>query len=127
MEEKTGKGYHKLIIWQKARELVLLIYKYTEDFPKAEEFGLKGQLRRAAVSVVLTIVEGHRKKSKKEFLHFLDMAVSSLTEIEAAWELSLDLGFIIKEVYEEVENKRSEEAVLLNAFIKGVRKSTLTL
>lgn len=88
---KENKGYHKLFIWQKARELVLLIYKYTEDFPKAEEFGLKGQLRRAAVSVVLTIVEGHRKRSKKEFLHFLDMAVASLTEVEAVWELSLDL------------------------------------
>lgn len=84
MENKFNKGYHKLIIWQKARELVRLIYKYTEDFPKAEEFGLKGQLRRAAVSVILTIVEGHRRKSKKEFLHFLDIAVGSLTEVEAA-------------------------------------------
>ncbi len=121
MENKTDKGYHKLLIWQKARQLVRRIYKYTEDFPKAEEFGLKGQLRRAGVSVVLTIVEGHRKKSRKEFLHFLDMAVSSLTEIEAAWELCLDLGFITLEIYQQVEENRSEEAVLLNAFIKGLK------
>lgn len=121
MENKRDKGYHKLVIWQKARELVLLIYKYTDNFPKAEEFGLKGQLRRAAVSVVLTIVEGHRKQSKKEFLHFLDIAAGSLAEVEAAWELSLDLGFITETVYEEVENKRMEEAVVLNAFIKGVK------
>ena len=122
MLNKENKGYHKLFIWQKARELVLLIYKYTEDFQKSEEFGLKGQLRRAAVSVVLTIVEGHRKKSKKEFLHFLDIAVASLTEVEAAWELSLDLQFITQQVYEEVENKRMEVAVLLNAFINGVKR-----
>lgn len=121
MEDKIDKGYHKLIIWQKAREIVKLVYLYTQDFPKAEEFGLKGQLRRAAVSVVLTIVEGHRKKSKKEFLHFLDMAVGSLTEIEAALELCLDLGFITQEIYQQAEEKRSEEAVLLNAFIKGVK------
>ena len=119
---KENKGYHKLFIWQRARELVLPIYKYTEDFPKAEEFGLKGQLRRTAVSVVLTIVEGHRKRSKKEFLHFLDIAVASLTEVEAAWELSLDLQFVTQQVYEEVENKRMEVAVLLNAFIKGVKR-----
>lgn len=122
MQDKREKGYHKLVIWQKARELVLLIYKYTENFPRTEEFGLKGQLRRAAVSVVLTIVEGHRKQSKKEFLHFLDIAAGSLAEVEAAWELSLDLGFITEAVYEEVENKRMEEAVVLNAFIKGVKK-----
>lgn len=122
MQDKREKGYHKLVIWQKARELVLLIYKYTENFPRTEEFGLKGQLRRAAVSVALTIVEGHRKQSKKEFLHFLDIAAGSLAEVEAAWELSLDLGFITEAVYEEVENKRMEEAVVLNAFIKGVKK-----
>ena len=121
MENKTDKGYHKLLIWQKARQLVRRIYKYTEDFPKAEEIGLKEQLRRAGVSVVLTIVEGHRKKSRKEFRHFLDMAVSSLTEIEAAWELCLDLGFITLEIYQQVEENRSEEAVLLNAFIKGLK------
>ena len=56
MGQKDEKGYHKLLVWQRARELVLIIYKYTEDFPKSEEFGLRGQLRRAAVSVVLNIV-----------------------------------------------------------------------
>jgi four helix bundle protein len=120
--DKTNKGYHKLLVWQKARELVLLIYKYTEDFPKAEEFGLKGQLRRAAVSVVLTIVEGHRRNSRKEFLHFLDISISSLAEVEAAWELSLDLGFITEEIYNEVESKRSEEAFLLSSFIRSLKR-----
>ena len=123
MEYKAGKGYHKLIIWQRARELVVLIYRYTEDFPKSEEFGIKGQLRRAAVSVVLNIVEGHRRSSRKDFIHFLDMAISSLAEVEAAWELSTDLDFIRKEVYETVEAKRSETAVLLNSFIKGLKNS----
>lgn len=122
MRDKTNKGYHKLLIWQRARELVLLIYKHTENFPKAEEFGLKGQLRRASVSIVLTVVEGHRKASKKEFLHYLDISVSSAAEVEAAWELSLDLGFINEEVYSQVETKRSEVAYLLGAFINGLRK-----
>lgn len=122
MRDKTNKGYHKLLIWHRARELVLLIYKHTENFPKSEEFGLKGQLRRAAVSIVLTIVEGHRKASKKEFLHYLDMSVSSGAEVEAAWELSLDLKFINEEVYSIVEAKRSEVAFLLGSFIKALKK-----
>ena len=122
MKNKNFKGYHKLLIWQRARELVILIYKYTDNFPKAEEFGLKGQLRRAAVSVVLTIVEGHRRQSRKEFLHFLDISISSLSEVEAACELSLDLGFLTEKLYEEVDSKISEEAFLLGSFIKGLKK-----
>lgn len=122
MRDKTNKGYHKLLIWQRARELILLIYRHTESFPKAEEFGLKGQLRRAGVSVVLTIVEGHRRNSRKEFLHFLDISVASLTEVEAALELSSDLGFINQEVFDEVETKRSEVAFLLGALIKGLKR-----
>lgn len=122
MRDKVNKGYHKLLIWQKARELVLLVYKYTENFPRSEEFGLKGQLRRASVSVVLTIVEGHRKASKKEFLRYLDMSVASATEVEAALELSLDLKFINEEIYSVIESKRAEVAYLLGVFITGLKK-----
>lgn len=122
MENKVDKGYHKLLVWQRARELTLLVYKHTEHYPKAEEFGLKGQLRRASVSIVLTIVEGHRRNSRKEFLHYLNMAASSSAEVEAAWELSLDLKFITSETYLEVETKRAEVSYLLNSLIKALRK-----
>lgn len=121
MRDKTTKGYHKLLVWQRARELVMLVYKYTEDLPKSEEFGLKSQIRRAAVSVVLNIVEGNRRNSRKEFLHFLDIAVSSATEVEAAWELSLDLKYITEDIYLEVESKRSEVSFLVGALIKSLK------
>ncbi len=123
MRDKKDKGYHKLLIWQKSRELVLLVYKYTEDFPKSEEFGLKGQIRRSVVSVVLTIVEGYRRSSRKEFLRFLDISSGSLAEVETAWELSLDLSFITHETYNEVEYKREEVGFLSEAFIKGLKRT----
>ena len=59
-------------MWQKAKELTLLMHKYTEGFPKSEEYGIRGQLRRATVSAVLTIVDGHRRASRKEFVHYLN-------------------------------------------------------
>jgi four helix bundle protein len=71
------KGYHKLIIWQKGKEFVKLVYAKTETFPKSEIVGLKSQLRRASISFVLNIVEGHRRKYKKEFLKFLNMSDAS--------------------------------------------------
>ncbi len=121
VKDKINKGYHKLLVWQRSRELVKLIYKYTAEFPKSEEFGLKGQLRRAAVSVVLNLVEGYRRNSTKEFLYFLSNAVASVAEVEAAWELCLDLGFISEEIYKEVDEKISENAYLFSNFVKSLK------
>ncbi len=119
--EKKNKGYHKLIVWQRARELVKLIYLYSENFPKSEEFGLKGQLRRATVSVVLNLVEGYRRRTTKEYLHFLNNADSSLSEVEAALELSLDLNFLDEKSYEVLESKRGEVGYLLSQLIKSLK------
>lgn len=115
------KGYRKLLIWKKARELVSVIYALTENFPRSEEFGLKSQLRRASVSVVLNIVEGYRRSSRKEFYHFIDIALGSATEIEAALELCLDLKFISEAEYKRVEQKRGEVAFLLYSFRESIK------
>ena len=122
INDKTGKGYHKLIVWQKTRDFVYQIYKYSDSFPKAEEFGLKGQLRRAAVSVVLNIVEGYRRRSTREFLRFLDIAQASLAEVEAILELLLDLKYISSKEYVPLEQKRMELAYLMNGLVKSLNK-----
>lgn len=103
---KDGKGYHKLIVWQVAREFVLLVYQLTEMFPKSEEFGLKGQLRRASVSIALNIVEGYRRTTRKESLQFLSIANGSLSECEAAVEISHCLHYFSTENFEILEKKR---------------------
>ena len=122
VNNKENKGYHKLLVWQRARELVRLVYQFTENFPKPEEFGLKSQIRRAIVSVVLNIVEGYRRKTTKEYLYFLNNADSSLSETEAAFELSLDLGFLNEESYKILEKKRSEVGYLLSQLIKSLKR-----
>lgn len=123
IRDKTNKGYHKLIVWQKAKEFVSLVYRYSEDFPKSEEFGLKGQFRRATVSVVLNIVEGYRRRSTKEFLRFIDIAWASLTEVEAILEICLELKFLTDSKYDELERNRSEIAYLINGLVKSLRKN----
>ena len=121
--DKTEKGYHKLLVWKKAREFVSLIYITSTIFPKSEGFGLTSQVRRASVSVVLNIVEGYRRKSTKEFIRFIDIAQASLTEVEAILEISLDLKYLSEEKYIELEDKRSELAFLLNSLVKSLRKN----
>ncbi|HSW88621.1 MAG TPA: four helix bundle protein [Candidatus Saccharimonadales bacterium] len=118
--EKENKGYHKLIVWQRAREFTLLIYKYTENFPTSEKFGLTSQIRRATVSVALNIVEGYRRKTTKDYLHFLNISNGSLAEVEAALEISLDLDFLNQTTYEEIETKRAEVGYLLSRLIKSL-------
>jgi four helix bundle protein len=85
---------HKdLIVFQKADELALLIYKITEQFPKTEIFGITSQLRRAALSVPTNIVEGYARKSKKELAQFINIALGSLAETEYLLDFSKRLGY----------------------------------
>ena len=68
------KSYKDLIVWQKAIDLVVLVYRHTAQFPKDEMFGLRQQIRRAAVSVPSNIAEGQCRSSTKDFLNFLAIA-----------------------------------------------------
>lgn len=79
-------------------------------------------MRRAAVSVVLNVVEGYRRTTTKDYLHFLNIAQGSLVELEAALELSLDLEFMSQEQYTLVEEKRKEVGYLLYQLIKSLTK-----
>lgn len=119
-----NKTYKKLIVWRKAHELVQLVYKLTDQFPKAEIFGLVAQLRRAMVSVVANIVEGQMRNSRKDFLHFLNMSEGSLVEVEYYLELSLDLHFISKEDYEKAEALRREAGFLLHQLIASLKNKS---
>ena len=76
------QSYRELIVWQKAIDLVVAIYRITQSFPREEAFGLTSQLRRAAVSIPSNIAEGQGRRSAKEFQRFLDIARGSLQEVE---------------------------------------------
>ena len=105
---KDNKSYHKLIVWQKLRELLILTYKYVDRLPKEEEFGLKSQMRRAVVSAISNFVEGYLKKSVKEILHFMEISETSLLELEAQSEICLMLEYWSDEDYKIYDKKRSE-------------------
>ena len=74
------------------------VYKLLEQFPDAERFALCGQIRRAIVSVPSNIAEGLSRSAVKEQAHFLDIAYGSLMEIDCQLDISLDLGYISKEM-----------------------------
>lgn len=115
------KGYEKLEVWKKAHKFVILVYKYTKDFPRNEEYGLTSQLRRAVLSISTNIVEGQANTSKKEFLNFLNMANRSLVETEYLLEVASELEYLVKNKYDELDKLRYEIGILLNGLIRSIR------
>ena len=94
MENKIGvNSYKDLIVWQKSMNLVVEIYKLTENFPRSEIYGLVSQMRRCAVSIPSNIAEGRGRGSKKDYRHFLIIAYSSGAELETQIEITKRLQF----------------------------------
>jgi four helix bundle protein len=109
-------NYKKLTIWLRAKELVKVVYLISEKFPDSERFGITSQMRRAIVSVVLNIVEGSGRNSSKDFAHFLNMAYTSLLEVECLMTLSIDLNFLKEVDTTEVQNEIEELLKMIYAF-----------
>ena len=111
------KGFRNLIVWQKSHKLALEVYKATDSFPKNEQFGITSQLRRAVLSIPTNIAEGSGRKSKKEYAHFLNIAMGSTHETEYLLEFSKDLNHIdeteVQLMFEQIEEIKSMLFVLI--------------
>jgi four helix bundle protein len=90
-----------LQVWQKAHQLVLLIYKITAHYPKFEIYGLISQMRRASISIVPNIIEGFKRKSIKDSLNFYNIADASLEELKYQLLLSYELKYITEKEYKD--------------------------
>ena len=106
-------GYKRLLAWQKANDLALLIYQLTKSFPKEELFGITSQLRRAALSVALNIVEGHARYNKKEFCRFLLISLGSLAETEYLIDFCYKQNLISSEQHNQISQIRQETGNLI--------------
>ncbi len=118
------KTFKDLKVWQKAHQLVLLIYNTTQLLPSTEKFGLVSQIRRAAVSVASNIVEGFRRKSVKDSLHFYNIADGSLEELKYQLLLIRDLNFITNEEYGEAFGLAEEVSKMLYFWRKSQQNNT---
>lgn len=83
-----------LEVWKLAHQLTIDVYRVTQSFPKAEQFGLTSQVRRSVSSVPTNIIEGQARQYKKEFTPFLYLAQGTLQETNYYLCLSKDLGYI---------------------------------
>lgn len=107
-------SYKELIVWQRAMELVVAVYKLTELFPKTEIYGLISQMRRCVVSIPSNIAEGRRRSTKKDYRQFLIIAYSSGAELETQIEIAKRLHFGKDLDYSKVDSLLDEVMRMLN-------------
>jgi len=88
-----GDSFRDLVVWQRAVQMSVAIYRLTASFPKQEMFGLTSQLRRAGVSVASNIAEGYGRTSTGEYRQFLGMARGSNLEVQTQLVISRELDF----------------------------------
>ncbi len=120
MERKPAKSFEDLIVWQKAHQFVLEMYRLTEKFPKNEIYGLTSQFRRAAISIPANIAEGFKKKGKADKARFLNIAQGSLEECRYYLILSKDLGYCDST---KLNNQLSEVSKILQAYMASILDS----
>ena len=117
----TVRNYRELIVWQKAMDLVELVYQATKQFPKEELYGLTSQVRRSAVSIPSNIAEGQARKSTAEFLNFLSIANGSRAEMETQILLAQRLKYVTNETAQLILNLSEEVNRLLNGLMNSLK------
>ena len=117
-------SYRDLQAWQKVIELVRAIYSCTAVFPKEEIYGLRAQLRRAAVSIASNIAEGKGRSSDREFAVFLHHARGSVFEVETQLTIANRLGFLADTEAVKLCDSAGEIARMLNGLISAVGRES---
>jgi len=119
--------FRKLIVWQKAMELVRMVYQTSKGFPADERYALTDQLRRAVVSIPSNIAEGSGRASNRDYAHFLSIARGSLYETMTQLEIAQSLGYI--DEYDSCNVLAQEVGRMLTSLMKkysGIHSTTTT-
>jgi len=115
----SAQSFQDLLVWQKAHEFVLHVYKMTEQFPDTEKFGLTSQLRRAAISIPANIAEGFKKQGQLDKVRFYNISLGSLEECKYYLILAQDLDYSNTT---ELTLLLDEVGRLLSGLIRSIRR-----
>jgi len=116
-----------LIVWQRAIELTVCIYKLTRSFPKDELYGLTSQMRRASVSVASNIAEGRGRLNTAEFRQFLGIAQGSIFELKTQLTVARKLDLADHKNLDHAESLSEEVSKMLGSFIEKLSPATKKL
>lgn len=115
-------NYRKLECWQRSHEACLAIYEATRSFPTEEKYGLRSQIRRAAVSVGSNLAEGSGRGTNTDFARFVDMALGSLQEVDYQLLLANDLGLLESSSYQALDKQVQLSRVSVYRFSRSLKR-----
>lgn len=122
--ERELKAFRKLIVWHRAHEFALMIYKASEKYPKHEMFGLTSQMRRSAVSTGANIAEGYALGTAPNYLRHLNISIGSLAETESHIEITHDLEYLSDTAYDKLTEKARKVGYLLSCLKTSIENNT---
>ena len=114
-------SYRDLVVWQEAKALAVEVYRYSDQFPKYEIYGLTSQVRRAAVSAASNVAEGQGRLTRGEFVQFLGHSRGSLLELLTQLEIAVSLNDLSASDFETLDAKASNVLRMLNGLITSIR------
>ena len=97
------ESFEDLLVWQKGLKLVRQVYLITKDGKLSKDFGLRDQLRGAALSIPSNIAEGFERASRKEYLNFLNIAKGSAGEVRSLLRVAVEIGYLEGPQYHEMQ------------------------
>ena len=124
MKKYQRYNFENLEIYQLSCDFVMTVYQVTSRFPKQEQYGLTSQVRRAVISIVLNIVEGSGRASKKDFSRFISQAIGSILEVKAGLILAGKIGYLTKNEFSKLAPSIDEIYFKLLAFKKSLSKDS---
>jgi len=119
--------FEEIKAWQKAREITLHVYRATSNGNFAKDFGLKDQIRRASVSIMANIAEGHGRRTNSEFANFLNLARGSVAEVQSHLYVAVGLNYIDQLEFDRLYSELTEVSRMTLALAKYLRENQKTL
>ncbi len=113
------KGFKELSVWQKGKDLAVKIYKISNQGALKEDFGLRDQIRRSAVSIPSNLAEGDERESDKESVRFFYIAKGSLAELRTQLQIAYEIGYIEKDVFNSLDQEYNMLGKMIGALIKS--------
>ncbi|MEO0458812.1 MAG: four helix bundle protein [Cyanobacteria bacterium P01_A01_bin.114] len=113
--------FEDLRVWRQGIELTKQIYHLTDYGKLSRDFGLKDQLHRAAVSVPTNIAEGYERRSRKEYIQFLNIAKGSVGEVRSLLTVAIEIGYLTHEDYNPLHSQALELSRMLATQIQVLK------
>ena len=121
------KGFRNLLVWQRAKDLAVIVYPMTNTGLFSKDYSLRDQIRRAAVSIASNIAEGDERDTDKDSVRFFYIAKGSLAELRTQIEIAFNIGYLAEDDYNKIELNCADLAKMLGQLIKARQKTYITV